>query len=291
MKSTTGEKIFYAINYIFLLLVALSCLLPVVHLMALSLSDTHAVASGRISLWPVGWTLESYAALWSGTRIVDAFYNSLIITVIGTLLSVACTILTAYPVSRKYFIGRKFFMLAMVFTMMFSGGTIPTYLVLKELHVINTYWAIWLPALVSTYNVLVMRTFFVNIPDEIDDAARIDGCGEWRIMLQIILPLSMPVLATITLFNGVGLWNAFMNVIIYMNETDKYNLTVLVQQMIRQQSVLQEMVNISPDDAASITPEGLKAASVMVLIIPMLAVYPFLQKYFVKGVMIGSIKG
>ena len=261
MKPTLGEKAFYGINYALLSLIALTCLLPVVHLAALSLSDPHSVLSGRVSLWPVGWTMESYATLWQGTRIVEAFRNSLVITFVGVVLSMVCTILAAYPLSRRYFIGRRFFMLAMVFTMMFSGGTIPTYLVLKELHVINTYWAIWIPALLNTYNVLVMRTFFVGIPDEIDEAARMDGCGEWRHLLQIVLPLSMPVLATITLFNGVGFWNAFMNVLIYINDTDKYNLTVLVQQMIRKQSLLQELVSVQPEDTASITPEGLKAVS------------------------------
>ncbi|PYI52166.1 carbohydrate ABC transporter permease [Paenibacillus flagellatus] len=291
MKSTFGEKVFYGCNYFVLFALAMSCLLPIVHIVALSLSDAHAVMSGHVSLWPVGWTLESYTALFEGTRIVEAFRNSIVITIVGVAASMTFTILAAYPLSRRYFIGRRPFLLAMVFTMMFSGGLIPSYLVIKELGLINTYGAIWLPALINTYNLLVLRTFFENVPDEIDEAARMDGCGEWRLMAQIMLPLSLPVLATLTLFYGVGFWNSFMNVLIYINDTDKYNLTVLVQQMIKKQSLLQELTSVQSDDLSAITPEGIKAAGIMALIIPMLVVYPFLQKYFVKGVMIGAIKG
>jgi putative aldouronate transport system permease protein len=199
------------------------------------------------------------------------------------------TIATAYPLSRRIFVARRFFTLAAVFTMLFSGGLIPTYLVVKSLGLINSYWAIWLPGLLSTYNMLVMRTFFENIPEEIEEAARIDGCNEIRLLLQIFLPLSMPVIATLVLFYGVGYWNSFMSVLIYINQTDKYNLTVLVQQMIQSQSLLQELV--SEGEPVQVVPESLKAAGILVMVIPMLVVYPFLQKYFVKGVMLGSVKG
>ncbi|MNI13080.1 L-arabinose transport system permease protein AraQ [compost metagenome] len=291
MKSTLGEKWFYSINYVLLSLIGLSCLLPLIHIAALSLSDAHAVLSGAVTLWPKNWSLQSYSSLIEGTRVVTAFRNNVIITVVGVGLSMAVTILTAYPLSKKYFMGRRFFLLAAVFTMMFAGGTIPNYLVIKSLGIINTYWAIWLPGLVSTYNLLVLRTFFLNVPDEIDEAARMDGCSEWRLLVQMILPLSMPVLATLALFYGVGYWNTFLSVLIYINDTDKYNLTVLVQNMIKSQTVLQEVVTSQTDSTGDITAEGIKAAGVLVLIVPMLAVYPFLQKYFVKGVMLGSVKG
>lgn len=294
MKASLGEKIFYAVNYFVLLVLGLSCVLPLIHILSLSLSDSHSVLSGHVGLWPVGWTMESFLTLFRGTRIMDSFQNSVIITVVGTTIAMVVTTLTAYPLARKYFIGRRFFMLAFLFTMMFGGGTIPSYLVMKSLGIINTYWALWLPAAVNTYNLLVMRTFFMNIPDEIEDAARIDGCGEWRILANIVLPLSLPVIATLTLFNAVGFWNAFLAVLIYINETKNYNLTVLVQNMIQSQTVLQEVVAsqmIQSDDSAQITPEGIKAAGIVVLTVPMVIVYPFLQKYFVKGVMLGSVKG
>lgn len=293
MKHTRGEKIFYIVNACILSLLGITCLFPLINTIALSLSDTHAIQSGRVTFYPVGWNTDAFSSLFHGTRVVPAFWNSVTITVVGVILSMLTTIMTAYPLSRRIFMGRRFFTLAMVFTMLFQGGLIPTYLVVKSYGLINSYFALWLPALVSTYNLLVMRSFFENIPDEIDDAARIDGCSELLYLVKIVLPLSLPVLATLTLFYGVGFWNAFMNVLIYINETGKFNLTVLVQNMIKSQSLLQEIVAAggSTGEEIHVVPESLKAAGVLVMVLPMLAVYPFLQKYFVKGVMLGSIKG
>ncbi|RXZ78636.1 carbohydrate ABC transporter permease [Paenibacillaceae bacterium] len=289
MKSTRGEKVFYFLNGTFLLLLGITCLFPLINTIALSLSDMQPIASGKVTFYPIGWNTDAFTALFEGTRIIPAFWNSFVITTVGVCLSMSVTIMTAYPLSRKIFYGRRFFTLAMVFTMLFSGGLIPTYLVVKSFGLINSYFAIWLPALVSTYNLLVMRTFFENIPDEIDDASRIDGCTEWTYLQKIVLPLSMPVIATLTLFYAVGFWNSFMSVLIYINETSKFNMTVLVQNMIKSQSLLQEVV--SSGEQVEVVPESLKAAGVLVMVIPMLAAYPFLQKYFVKGVMLGSIKG
>lgn len=187
--------------------------------------------------------------------------------------------------------GRKFFTMLIIFTMVFNGGLIPTYLVIKSLGLVNTYGAIWLPGLISVYNMLVMRSFFNGFPEEIEEAARIDGCGEIRLMLQMILPLSLPVLAALTLFYGVGYWNSFFSVMIYINDSSKNTLAVLIQQMISSQQLLQEIANTSSEDLTSVTPESIKAAGVFVMMVPMLILYPFLQKYFVKGVMIGSVKG
>lgn len=269
----------------------LSCVLPLLHILSVSLSDAHAVTSGIVTLWPVNFSMEAYGALFKGTPIVSAFRNNVVITVVGIVCSMVGTILAAYPLSRSYFYARRTFTLVIVFTMLFGGGLIPTYLVVKSLGLVNTYGALWLPGLVSAYNMLVLKTFFENIPAEMEEAARIDGCGEVRLIVQMMLPLSMPVLAALTLFYGVGYWNAFMSVLIYIHSTDKYNLAVLVQQMIRSQSLLQELNSLQPDDVQKMTPEGIKAASIFVMITPMLIVYPFLQKYFVKGVMIGAIKG
>ncbi|PZD95761.1 ABC transporter permease [Paenibacillus sambharensis] len=289
MRATRGEKIFYVVNYILLILVALSCILPLLNIVALSLSDAKAVMAGQVGLWPVDFSLFSYENLITGTPILNAFWNSVQITVIGTLLSMAFTIMAAYPLSRKQFYARRFFTMAIVFTMIFSGGLIPTYLIIQSLGLVNSYYALWLPSLVSAYNMLIMRSYFANIPSEIDEAARIDGCGEWRLLFRIVLPLSKPLLATIALFYGVGFWNSFMNVLIYINETSKYNMTVLVQNMIMSNSMVQDFSD--PDLIANLTPEGIRSAAVIVMVLPILAVYPFLQKYFVKGVMLGSIKG
>lgn len=290
MKTTIGEKVFYSCNYVLLTLLTLSCVLPFLHIIALSLSDIHSIDSGWVTLWPVGFTVQAYDMLLEKTNIMRAFGNSITITLAGVVLSMLFTMLASYPLSKKYLYSRRLFTLLMVFTMIFGGGLIPAYLIVKSLGLVNSYFAIWLPGLVSTYNMLVMKNFFENLPEELEEAARMDGCSEWRLLWQIYLPLSLPMIATLSLFYGVGYWNAFMSVIIYINETSKYNLSVLVQQMIRSQSILQEM-NVQVEDQVQLSPESLKAAGIIVMVAPMLAMYPFLQKYFVKGVLIGSVKG
>lgn len=291
MKNTQGEKIFYAVNYIVLAIIGLSCVLPLVHVFALSLSDKHAIASGDVVFWPVNLDWGGYNALFKETPIASAFINSVVITVVGTLLNMLFTVLAAYPLSKRYFIGRRFYSFAVIFTMIFSAGLIPSYLVVKALGLLDSYNSLWLPALVNVWNLMVLRSFFEGLPEELEEAARIDGCSEWRLILQIVLPLSVPVLAALTLFYGVAHWNQFMNVLIYINDSGKYNLAVLVQQMIQNQSLMQEISVHDPGLASNITPEGVKAAGVVVMTLPMMIVYPFVQKYFVKGVMIGAVKG
>ncbi|MDQ1912673.1 carbohydrate ABC transporter permease [Paenibacillus sp. GD4] len=293
MRPSFGEKLFYGFNYVLLGLFGISCILPILHIASLSLSSEHAVLSGFVGLWPVGFTLDSYKLLVEGTQIVKAFQNSVVITVVGTVLNLLFTILAAYPLSRTYFYWRKPFTLLIVFTMLFTAGLIPSYLLIKSLGLVNTYGALWLPALVSVYNLLVLKTFFENIPGELEDAARIDGCSETRLIMQIMLPLSMPVIATLILFYAVGHWNSFFNVMIYINSSEKHNLTVLVQQMIMNSQLSQQVTEgrLSEDMTQSVTPQSIQSAGVIAMLLPMLLVYPFLQKYFVKGVMIGSIKG
>ncbi|RXZ82985.1 carbohydrate ABC transporter permease [Paenibacillaceae bacterium] len=292
MRLSRGEKLFYIINYMVLIAAGLSCLLPLLNIVAISFSDYSAIASGFVGLWPVGFNLDSYRALIEGTPILQSFKNSLIITGFGVLFSMLFTILAAYPLSKAIFYKRKFFTLAIVFTMLFGIPTIPAFLVNRELNILDTYWALWLPGLVSAYNMLVLKSFFENIPVEMEEAAQIDGCGEWRLLWQIVLPLSLPVIATLSLFYGVGYWNSFQSLLININSTDKYNLAVLVQGMIANQSLLQSMNNLQPDELEQlITPESIRSAGVVVMLVPLLAVYPFVQKYFVKGVMIGAVKG
>lgn len=291
MNSTTGERIFYFINGLLLLLLGLSCVLPLVHIGAMSLSDKHSIASGAVSFWPVNFDVSAYHALIAETPVLRSFRNSLTITVVGTVLNMVFTILAAYPLSKTYFIGRSFFSFLIIFTMLFSAGIIPMYLLLKALGLLDTYGALWLPGLVSVWNLMVLRSFFEAMPEELEEAARIDGCSEWRLIWQIALPLSMPALAALSLFYAVGHWNAFMNVLIFINDSSLFNLSVLVQQMIMNQTLMQELVNVQPDLAMALTPEGVQAAGIIVMTIPMLLVYPFLQKYFVKGVMIGAVKG
>jgi putative aldouronate transport system permease protein len=289
MRTSFGDRLFFGLNYGLLALIALTCLLPLLHIASLSLSHTQEILSGRVTFWPVGWNTDAFTSMIEGTRMLSAFRNSVVITVVGVALSMLVTVLTAYPLSRKLFPGRRYVTLAMIFTMMFTGGMIPTYLIVKIFGLVNSYWALWIPALVNTYNMLVMKTYFENIPDELEEAGKMDGCGQWRQLLQIILPLSKPVLATITLFYAVSYWNSFFNVMLYINESAKYNLAVLVQNMIQNQQLLQEIVLSGAQ--VEVVPESLKAASVMIMMLPMIGIYPFLQKYFVKGVMLGAVKG
>ncbi len=291
MKDTNGERIFYGINYFVLLLVGLTCLFPLVHILAISLSEAQDVASGRVFLWPVDITIKPYQALFAGSDIINGFKNNLIITVVGTVLSMIFTVMAAYPLSRKNMIGRRKFTLIILFTMLFTGGIIPNYLVLSSFHLINSYWAIWLPGLISVFNLLVLKTYFESLPEELIEAARMDGCKEFRLIVQIVLPLSVPVLAALTLFYLVGYWNQFVNVLLFINDTEKYNLTVIVQQMIRSQSVIQELNNLQPEDTLSLTPETIRASGLVVSILPMIIIYPILQRYFVKGITLGAIKG
>lgn len=277
------------IVYFLLTLLLLLSVAPLLNIVAVSLSSSTAIQTGRVFLWPVELNFDSYLLLIRGTRIVHALLNSVELTVVGVLLCLVCTVFTAYPLSKPFFIGRRFFSLAIVFSMLFSGGLIPSYLVVKALGLLDSYYALWLPGLISTYNVLIMKSYFENISKEIEEAARMDGCGEFRIIARIMLPLSLPMIATLALFYGVGFWNAFMSVLIYINTSEKYTLTVLVQQMIQSQSLLQEQMQM--DAFQPKVPESIKSAAVIVMVMPMLAVYPFLQKYFVKGVMLGSIKG
>lgn len=273
-------------------IMALLCILPVINVFATAFSGAQAVESGKVGLWPVDFSWDSFRLLITGTMAMRATANSAVITLVGTLICMVMTVLAAYPLSKSYFIGNRFFTKMIVFTMLFSGGMIPGYIVVQKLGLIDTYWALWLPAAINTYNMMVMRTFFNNIPTELEEAAIIDGCGEFRLLLKIFLPLSKPVLATLTLFYGVAHWNTFMNALLYINNPVKQNLSVLVQQMIKSMNILNtELSTANPQDLQAITSSGLRAAGVVVMVIPMLIIYPFLQKYFVKGIMLGAVKG
>ncbi|MDO3408687.1 carbohydrate ABC transporter permease [Saccharibacillus sp. CPCC 101409] len=291
MRKSLGERIGQAGVYIVLSAAGLLCLLPLVHIASMSLSSLQAVSAGKVTLYPVDFSFSAYRQLFEGTSIVNAFVNSVVITVVGVALSMLFTILAAYPLTRSYFWGRQAFTMGIVFTMLFGGGLIPTYLTVRNLGLIDSYWALWLPGLVSVFNLLVLRSFMQNIPEEVDDAARIDGCGEWRYLLRIVLPLSTPVLATLALFYGVGYWNSFFNVLMYINTPDKYNIAVLVQQMIQSQMMLAQMSTSSSSENLVLSPDMVNSAAIIVMVLPMLVVYPFLQKHFVKGVMIGAVKG
>lgn len=294
MKRSFGERVFEFVIYFILIAICLVCIIPLLYIVSTSLSSGAAIDSGKVFFWPVEFTTAAYEVLLKTSNLFRYLGNSVLVTAVGTVLSLVCTMLCAYPLSKRYLIGKNKISFFCVFTMLFGAGMIPTFIVVKSLGLINSYWALWLTGLISPYNMIIMRSFFENIPEELDDSAKIDGCGEWRLLLQIYLPLSKAVMATLVLFYGVSYWNMYQKVMLYINKTTRYTLPVFIQQMVFQ---LQQMdLDTNPDAAAvagasNIVSESVKSAGVVVLIIPMLIVYPFLQKYFVKGVTLGAVKG
>lgn len=296
-RISTGDRIFYGINYALLTLFTLLCILPFVHIVAVSLSSYRAVVSGEVSLWPVEFTLTAYENLVIEGTIFSALWNTIYVTVIGVVLSMTATTLAAYPLSKRRLRGRPVLLWAVIFTMLFNGGLIPTFIVMRAYGLINRYWALWMLGLASGFNIFIMKTFFQEIPESLEESAWMDGASDVTILVRIVLPLSMPVIATLTLFYAVGIWNSYMNVLIYIQDPAKYTLMLRLRQMINQ--VSEAMLSARSTEGTEgaqllgdlITPESIRSAAIVVATVPILLVYPFLQRYFVKGVMLGSLKG
>lgn len=292
MKKSLDEKLLLFFNSLLIVLLCALCLIPLLYTLASSLSSGAAISAGKVFLWPVGFTTSAYRLLFKTSNLFKYFGNSVLVTVVGTVLSLSATILCAYPLSKKYLWQRKKIAFLITFTMLFGGGMIPVFMLVKNLGLINSYWSIWLTGLISPYNMMVMRSFFEGIPEELDESAKIDGCGEFRMLAQIYLPLSKAVLATEVLFYGVGYWNMYQKVMLYMQNTKKYTLPVFIQQMVFQLQQLDlDTVESASVAATDIVSESVKSAGVVVLVVPMLLVYPWLQRYFVKGVTLGAVKG
>lgn len=295
MKSTKGERIFYAVNYCVLTIAAIACLYPFLYIIATSLSSSRAVSSGEVYIWPVEINLEAYKQLLMDGQIFISMKNTVVITLLGTLFCLITTTLCAYALSKQRLRGRKLFTGLIVFTMLFNGGMIPSFLLVKSLGLMDSFWALWLTGLMSVYNMIVMRTFFQGIPDSLEEAAQIDGANDPYILFKVILPLSKSVLATITLFYAVGWWNTYFNAMLYISTTTKYPLMVKLKQMLDTAQMLTVQAgNSGGTEGAGMTQiaaETFKSATILVSVLPIILVYPFLQKYFVKGVMVGSVKG
>lgn len=277
-------------NYGLLALCAYLTLFPFVNIFAVSMSSTRAITAGEVFMWPIEFNLATYSNLLRDGQMLVAMKNTIIITVVGTALNMLFTIMAAYPLSKSRLKGRNMILMAILVTMLFSGGIIPNFLVVSSLGLVNTYWSLWLPALISAYNMFVMKSFLEGLPEELEESASIDGASELTILMKIILPLSKPVLAALTLFYAIGWWNSYMNVLIYIRSTDKMSLMVKLYQMV--QLVSPEMLMSGEGVTQTmVTPEGIRAAAVILAIIPILCIYPFLQKHFIKGVLLGSVKG
>ncbi|WP_062108280.1 carbohydrate ABC transporter permease [Bacillus niameyensis] len=293
MFDTKADKVFNVANYIFLTIILLLVLYPLIFVLSASLSNPALVLKGEMWLWPKEFTLESYVKVFENKGILNGFYNTFKYTIIGTTINVVLTIMAAYPLSRKDFRGRNLIMAMFVFTMFFSGGLIPTYLLIQSLGMIDTLWVMVIPNAVAVWNIIIMRTFFQStIPEELRESAMLDGCGNMGILLKIVLPLSLPVIAVMVLFYAVGHWNSYFQALIYLQSRDNFPLQLILREILIQGQT-DDLIQGTEETLIKqqLSVEGLKYAVLIVSAIPMLILYPFLQRYFVKGIMIGSIKG
>lgn len=254
-----------------------------------SFSDAYAIASGQVKLLPVGFNLNAYKLVFSDQNIWSSYGNTIFYVVVGTIINLIMTTLGAYPLSRRNLHGRNFVMAFIVFTMFFSGGLIPAYLNIRELGLFDTRWALILPGAVNAFNLIVMRTFFQSIPDSLIESAKIDGAHDFKVLWKIVLPLSMPVLAVMTLFYAVGHWNSWFSAMIYLQDRSLFPLQLILREILIQSSAQNMLTNATQDEVHRIS-ESIKYATIIVATVPILMIYPFLQRYFVKGVMIGALK-
>ncbi|RCW49568.1 carbohydrate ABC transporter permease [Paenibacillus prosopidis] len=285
---TIGNRIFDTVNYTLLLLIALLCVMPFIYVLAVSFTSPAEVAKGGLILWPKEWSLASYRYIFSTNTLVRSMLVSIYITVLGTLINLIFTSLMAYPLAKTHLRGRQTILLAVLFTMLFGGGMIPTYFVVKALHLTNTLWSLMIPGAISAFNLIVLKNFFQQIPDGLEDSARIDGCNEVGVLFRIVLPLSLPAMATFGLFYAVGHWNQFFNAILYINDNTKWPIQVLLREVV---ILASSSIGDSTIDSTEIQPLTIRMAVIVFATIPILLVYPFLQKHFAKGVMLGSVKG
>lgn len=295
MKQTRPQKIFCVINAIFLGVVALICLLPMVNILALSFSSRNMVNAGAVTFWPKGFTLRSYQYMIESSGIFDALWITLKRVFFGLIINLSMTILVAYPLSKEKqdFKSRTFYVGFFLFAMVFNGGLIPTFLVINQLGLIDTIWALILPNAVTMYYVLLMLNFFRGIPKGIEEAAIVDGAGWFTTLLRIYLPLSLPSLATITLFIIVGHWNEWFDGMIYNNKTFNYPLMTFLQFQIinfKTSDLRPEQLMADPT-LAELNGRAIKSAAIVLCTVPILVFYPFLQRYFVSGIVMGSVKG
>lgn len=284
-----GARIFDWCNVVFMLLLAFIMLYPMYNILVVSISSAEYIYRGEVNFIPKGINFDAYKMVFENESIWVSFKNSVVYTVVGTAINVVCSAMCAYPLSRKDFYGRGFFTFFVALTMFISGGMIPSYLVVNQLRLINTIWAIVLPGAISTYNMIIMRTFFQNIPTSLTESAYLDGANDIQILFKVILPLSMPIIATMTLFYAVGHWNSYFQAMIYLNSKSKFPLQVLLREIIVAGNMAEESADLSAN--MQIIAINFKYAVIIITIVPILVVYPFLQKYFTKGVMIGAIKG
>lgn len=296
IKDTFSDKVFKFLNYLFLTFVLLIVLYPLIFIVSASISNPKFVNAGEMWLFPKGINFEGYKMVFKNSQIWNGYKNTIIYTTLGTTINLLVTLPAAYALSRKDFVGRNIIMGILVVTMFISGGLIPSYLLIRNLGMINTIWALIIPNAASVYNVIVTRTFFqTSIPEELTDSARIDGASNLSIFTRIVLPLSLPIIAVMALFYGIGHWNSYFSAMIYLKDQDLYPLQLVLRQILVLQELSGEMTmtqaTVELLEHQATVADTVKYAVIIVATLPLIVIYPFMQRFFVKGVMIGSIKG
>ncbi len=296
VKTSYADKIFDIINVIVMIILLVIFVWPLWFIVIASVSNPNEVWNGNVLLWPKGFTMAAYEAVIEYKNIWIGYRNTIFYTVVGTMINLVMTVCAAYPLSRKDFMPRNFFMFMFMLTMYFGGGLIPTYLIVNKLGMINTVWAMMIPGACSIYNVIITRTYFVNsIPGSLKDAAELDGANSFQYLVKVVLPLSKPIIAVITLYYAVGHWNDYFTALIYINKTGLMPLQSFLRDLLMSNKLTMGS-SMGGLDAATVEAkmqlsQTLKYSAIIVSTIPVLCIYPFIQKYFVKGVMIGSVKG
>ena len=292
IQDTAGDRIFYRVNAILLTLLTLSVLYPIIYVLANSFSSPAAVSSGKVYLWPLDPSVEGYRRVLENPNILSGFLNSVFYTVVGTAINLAMTMIAAYPMARKDLPLRSFFSVLFAFTMLFGGGMIPNYILIMKLGMLNTRWALLLPGALSVYNMIIARTAMQSLPDELLEAAYIDGCSDARYFVRIVLPLSGATIAVLALYYAVGHWNSYFSAFMYLSDRSKYPLQIVLREiLIMGQIAESDITDLDSAEHIQGLSQLLKYALIVISSAPMMLIYPFVQKYFVKGVMIGSLKG
>jgi multiple sugar transport system permease protein/putative aldouronate transport system permease protein len=300
IKDTGADKVFFLIDYVLLGIVFLLVIYPLIYILSSSFSDAEAVLQGRVWFLPIEPSLDGYKAVFEYDAVWLGYGNTIFYTVVGTTVNVFLTMMAAYPLSRRDFVGRNIIMFIFTFTMFFNGGLIPTYLLVRSLGLVNTRWAMVFHAAIGVWNVIITRTYLQStIPQELYDSAKVDGASNTRILISVVLPLSGPILAVITLFYGVNHWNSFFPALIYLRDRSLRPLQIVLREILIENSprmMAEMMESLSPEQLEQMTKREylqalLQYSLIIVATFPVLAVYPFVQKYFVRGVMIGAIKG
>lgn len=295
IRVSTGDRVFQAVNYTVFLMFTLLCIYPFYFLVINSVSDGHMVDLGRVLFYPIGFSLENYRNIFSLSGFGNSAVISVLRTVLGTFLSVMITAYMAYFFTKRDMWHYKLWYRLAIATMYFSAGMIPGYLNIRSLHMLNTFWVYIIPGAVSVYNMVLIKTYIESIPASMEESAEIDGAGVLVRFIRIVLPLSVPILATVTLFSAVGQWNSFMDTLLYITDSRLYTLQYTLQMYFRQADVISKQVasGISSADsiAQSLSPMTIRLTITVIVTVPILCVYPFVQRYFVKGIMIGAVKG